>query len=64
MMSAFPTSIEVVYCYVDADEDLRNELENHLSSLRHEGLASPMYVLGLIGGEFFTKEACIEVEAG
>jgi hypothetical protein len=38
MMSPIPMPVEVFYSYADADEDLRHELEKHLSVLRYEGL--------------------------
>ena len=37
-MSALPAPVEVFYSYADADEDLRSELDKHLSQLRRDGL--------------------------
>src|SRR5947209_20471101 len=38
-MSGEPAKvIEIFYSYAHVDEDLRNQLFKHLSSLRHEGL--------------------------
>ena len=38
-MSGEPAKvIEIFYSYAHEDEDLRNQLFKHLSSLRHEGL--------------------------
>lgn len=42
-MSAQPTPIEVFYSYADADEDLCNQLDRHLSVLQTQGLITAWY---------------------
>ncbi len=54
-MSTLPTPQEVLYCYADADEPLLNELEKHLSLLRHEGLITTWHKRQIIAGTDWTK---------
>jgi WD40 repeat protein len=42
-MSNIPAPIEVFYSYADADEDLRGELDKHLSLLQRQGLIATFH---------------------
>ena len=45
-----------VFCYSHKDESLRNELENHLSLLKHEGLISTWHDRKIGPGKEFDEE--------
>lgn len=54
-MSAQLAPIEVFYSYADADENLRSELDKHLSQLRHDGLIITWHKRQIIAGTDWTK---------
>jgi len=54
-MSAQLAPIEVFYSYADADEDLRSELDRHLSQLRYDGLITTWHKRQIIAGTDSTK---------
>ena len=48
--------LQGVFCYSHKDESLRNELENHLSLLKHEGLISTWHDRKIGPGKEFDEE--------
>ena len=54
-MSARPAPVEVFYSYADADEDLRSELDKHLSLLQRQGLISPWHKRLITAGQDWTE---------
>jgi TIR domain len=54
-MSATPPPKEVFYSYADADEPLCNELEKHLSLLKHEGFITTWHKRQILAGTDWTK---------
>jgi hypothetical protein len=54
-MTARPAPPEVFYSYADADEPLRNELDKHLSLLKHEGLITTWHHRQIIAGTDLTE---------
>jgi hypothetical protein len=54
-MNALSAPIELFYSYADADEDLRVELDKHLSQLRSDGLIAPLHARQITAGRDWTK---------
>src|SRR5215469_10096540 len=54
-MSARPAPIEIFYSYADADEDLRSELDKHLSLLQREGLIATFHKRLVAPGQDWTE---------
>jgi tetratricopeptide (TPR) repeat protein len=46
-----PNAVEVFYSYSHKDEDLRDQLENHLSMLKREGAINNWYDRGISAGQ-------------
>ncbi len=51
-----PKAVEVFYSYAHEDETLRNELDKHLSFLKHEGLINSWYDHNIAAGEEKTQQ--------
>ena len=48
--------LQVCFCYSHTDENLRDELEKHLSLLKHEGLISAWHDRKISPGNEFDEE--------
>ncbi len=54
--SADRTPVNLFYAYAEADEALRQELENHLTSLKREGLIAPWHKGSISAGSNWQEE--------
>ena len=63
-MSALSAPIEVFYSYADADEDLRIELDKHLSLLQRQGIITTWHKRSITLGIDWKKALDQEMERG
>lgn len=57
-----PKPLKVFYCYAHEDEELRKELEKHLSLLKRQGLIQDWHDRKLLGGSYLDSEIDVHLD--